>query len=402
MVASRLISTRARVLAPLAAFALPSAGARAQESTPAAGSLDTLESLLRYVPLAVLGEETPPILATFADIVAQLAVTGAERPDSVEGDDDALDAWQKSLSPLAIPSELQFGAYTFLTRAMIGFDMTDVDAVLDAGESPAKLLVLRGRFDTDRLRETWLTAGYRETVLGGATVYSLHAEGEIDVSSEVGKVVLARLNNAALLPDGTLLYAPTLALLERAVAAAQGGEPSIAERVDVRALLDAQTDALVSGVLFFGIALAGQLTGVPAFQPNAQGTPSLTITSVEVEQQMPPIALGMVGITAGGALPLSLTGEETPDPSIPDARVIYSLLMVQPGSAERAGEIAEARLATLDSLVLRMPYRELFASWETEVLADGQVLRLEIINPAGAQAGGWHRYLFSRDVLFLA
>ena len=48
-------------------------------------------------------------------------------------------------------------------------------------------------------------------------------------------------------------------------------------------------------------------------------------------------------------------------------------------------EIASARLETMDSIVVRKPYREIFASWETEALADGQVLEYA---PAAGGAGG--------------
>ncbi|MCC6791057.1 MAG: hypothetical protein IT336_05185, partial [Thermomicrobiales bacterium] len=65
------ISNRWRVLAPLtAAGALMSRPARGR-ATPDSQSAALLASLLNAVPLAILGEEQPQILATWADLSAQ-------------------------------------------------------------------------------------------------------------------------------------------------------------------------------------------------------------------------------------------------------------------------------------------------------------------------------------------
>jgi hypothetical protein len=395
----RTYSTRMRLATPLAVAGLTLCRPQpmqARQATPVAGRAAVLDGLLAAAPVTASGGEGGALVATFADLAGQIQAVGAARPNSIE--DDARDLWFDAISPLALPEPFRSSPLLF-GRNLVGFDLTDVDAALEAGTPPETVVALRGRFDPAGLQATWSAGGYQTLDVDGVAVASLSEEPEIDFGSELGMLSFGRLNNAALLPDGSLVYTPSLEMMKQVIATSHGDAMSLAQRVDIRALLDAQVDDLVTGLLFPGVALAGIDPAMLILDPDAM--PAME-TQVAGLGEMPPIALGLLGITAGGPLPLPILGNATPDPSIPTARVIYSLLMMLPGTAGQAGEVAKARLQAMDSIYDRKPYRELFASWEATVLADGRVLRLEITLPPGTQAGVWSRQFFARDTLFLS
>jgi len=399
----RLYSARARVVVPLAAMTLalrPATNSRAQEASPVAGDARTLDRLLGLVPADVETGEEGGVIATFADLAGQLAAVGVARPESM-ADEAAVRAWQRAVWPLALVEPFGSTAPMLMERNLLGFDLIDVNALLGIGPQLGSdtVLVLQGRFDAARFEDVWSANGYRMRDLDGVPVASLFEEADVDFGTDLGRFAHASLNNAALLPDGTLIYTPSLEAMRQVLATVNGDAASLAQQTDIRALNDAQIDEIVSGILFPGQVLAGIDPSLLILDPDA---PSTITTQAAGLGEMPPIALGLVGMTAGGPLPIWPGDDATPDPGDPAARVICTVLMAQPGTAQQAGEVASARLATMDSVIEGKSYRELFASWEVSALADGQVLRLEITLPPGAEAASWSSQFVSRDILFLA
>jgi hypothetical protein len=185
-----------------------------------------LDELLSLIPVDLVALEDQRVIATFADIAGQLASVDVERPESVE-DEDRIDPWKDAIFPLAIAQPF-LDHWRELDRDLIGFDLTDVDATIESGNAPETMAALRGRFDAAALETAWSTAGYHMIDVEGIPVASLSAEPSFDLSSEIGAIALAHLNNACLLPDGTLVYTASLAMMRRVLATANGDAPSMA------------------------------------------------------------------------------------------------------------------------------------------------------------------------------
>jgi hypothetical protein len=394
-----LISTRARLIAPAAALLtglVPGERAAVAQSDAAESPL---RSLLSLVPAGAVGAETLQI-AEFADIAAQATLFGTARPSGLDDDPDLVSAWLNLNGFLSVADPFRL-AGAVISRDVFGLDFTDLDQTLVVGQPPETLTYLRGRFDPAELTRAWTEQGYSVSEQGGVTIASLAPDGEFTPDHAVQRIALNRMNNAALLADGTLVYAARLDLLLRAIVAADGGGPALAERVDIAELLGVATEPLASAIIVHGAVLQA----APMLEALIGGDPSVAGAierMVETEPAMPPIALAMLGLTPGGPLLGRLTGDETPEPlprELQALNLAYAL-MATPGTAAEAAAIALERLDTGMSVRTTQPYATYFTEWEAEALAEDNVLRLQL-TPAGHPRIIWDM-LLSRDMLFLA
>ncbi|MCC6791058.1 MAG: hypothetical protein IT336_05190 [Thermomicrobiales bacterium] len=397
MVRSTSVSTRLRVTAPLllAATALIPRAATAATTTPqredpAARQSNPLAAMLALVPVDVVGSIDNAQIATFADMAAQLAAGGIATPSSID-DEEAMRKWIHASYPILLAEPFRSRALVF-ERSLIGFDVTDVDQTLEAGEPPEMITLLRGRFDHDAVAAAWEANGYTMLEVDGIQVASLHEDATLDLENELQRIALARMNNAAFLPDGTLAYTATLPLLERVIATANGASESLAARVDVAATLATLDQPLASAILVPGAALS------VAAQVSVDLEEGMEI---ELAEQLPPISFGIIGITPGGPTLIYDEGEE-PLIEMPPATLVYRLLMIQPGTADEAAAIVDERLSTLTTPSTGQPLTELFGSWEATSVAEGDVLALDLLPAEGRPTSFWPQLLFRRDLIFLA
>ena len=408
MTRTHLVSNRWRVIAPAVAAGaalahrLPGAAQEGQQRPLVPDSLSPFGPMLGMMPASIAGEGDNPQIATFADIAMQLAAGGIERPASVE-DEDGLTPWIHAVYPLLIADPFGRTARV-LTRDFLGYDATDIDQTLQAGVPPAMITLLRGRFDESAVAAAWQANGYRMTEAGGIPVASLFEDAEFDVQTEIGKIALSKWNNAAILPDGTLAYAATLPLLESVIETATGANgptASLGAREEIATLLSSLEEPVVSAILFDGLTVSA----------TAQMPVELAVENPELLEEleaqlaepapMPPVALGLVGVTAGGPTLIYDDGEE-PVIEMPPATIVYRLLMAEPGSAETAAGVVEARLASMQSMRTTQPWSELFGSWDAHAVAGGDVLALDLTPAPDRPVSGWQQMLYARDLLFLA
>jgi len=398
MNANRLVSMRSRVVAPaaLAGLALGRCQTGAALDLPQYLQRDHLGEMLALVPASAAGPDDNPMIATFADIAAQLAAGDIDRPSSVE-DDDGMTPWIHASYSLAIADPIRTRALT-ITRDLLGYDVTDVDQTLEAGMPPEMVTLFRGRFDEAAVAVAWEINGYKMLEVDGTPVASLFEDAEIDMESQISQIALARMNNAAFLPDGTLAYTASLALMEQVIATAKGDADSLGEREDVAALLASLDEPLVSAIFFSGDAISA----AEQISPRLTSEQADEIaTQIADPEPMPPVALGLVGVTAGGPTLIYEEGEE-PLIELPPATIVYRLLMAEPGTAETAAEVVDARLNRMSSAVNGQPYAELFGTWEATAAADGSTLAIDLTPAEGRPISFWPQVLFARDLLFLA
>jgi len=413
MISKNLVSSRWRVVAPAVAAGaalgrrigvaaqdgeqrpLEPAGTPVARTEGAPGS-DPLLSLLSLVPVSVTDAVDDSQLISFADIAAQLVAGGITPPSSVE-DEEGMRPWIHASYPLMIAEPLRRMAVRF-TRDLIGFDVTDLDQTLEAGLPPGMITLLRGRFDQAAVRAAWELNGYRMLEVDGLPVASLFEDAELDLENEIGRMALSRMNNAAFLPDGTLVYAATLSLLESVIGTVGSVGSALGQRKDVTTLLASLESPLASAMLVGGASFS--YAAHEPLNPQLDEEQISEITE-QMETPVPPIALGLVGVTPGGPTVIYEEGEE-PVITMPPATIAYRLLMAETDTAETAAEVVEARLGSMRSMRTNQPWSELFGSWDARAVADGDVLALDLTPAAGHPVSIWPQMLFARDLLFLA
>jgi hypothetical protein len=284
-----------------------------------------------------------------------------------------------------------------ITRDLVGFDLSDVDQTMQAGVPPEMLTLLRGRFDHQAVADALAANGYKMVDIDGTQVASLFAGPQFDIDNPIGQIALARMNNAAFLPDGTLAFTASLQVMRLVIATAAGTEPSLAARVDVAALLTAGDGGIVTGALFDG----AELSIVNQLPPDLDKLPSTDdlLATPAAGNVMPAVAVGLIGATPGGPLPNTMSGTPV---SLPPAHIVIRLLFVTPDSAETAQSVVETRADQYVSLVTNEPFNHLFPEIEVTALTDENVLSIELTPESEGSIGAWMRMLFARDLLFLA
>ena len=400
---SRVLSSRSRAVTP---FSIGVAALLRQRLASAdddvlrqeRSSADGFATMLSFIPANFSGFSEDDSSVNFADIAAQLATAELESPDSLEGDDEAVRLWINAVYPLAIATPFGSNALR-LTRALIGLDITDIDQTVEFGTPPASVTIVRGRFVHAAVEAAWDANGYKRLDVAGISVASLFEDAQIDMQSELGRIVLARMNNVAFIAEDTLAYASTLPLLTEILDTAAGTKASLTQRVDIAALLQAAELNLASAILFSGASLSISSMVSPDLitEPDAFEMLLASLT----EPAMPPVASGLIGMTPGGPTILP-SGAEPPVLDLPPATLVLQLLMLSPGTADAAVETVDARLRTLSSTVSQQPYANLFASWELQSSDDGSVLTILLTLVEDTSIGIWSRMLFARDLLFLA
>jgi hypothetical protein len=379
----------------------------AQDATPSpspttGGPNATFLDMLSVAPDILNASEPPQSeIAEFADVSLQLAATGARSPDSA--DDPALALWLRATRWLALPQDLASRAFDPSWRQVFGFDVFHVDQSLVVGEPPYTLTILRGRFDQNEVIGALTNSGYNAVDVEGLQAYSLFEDASVDLQNPVSQLALSRMNNAVFLPDGTLAFATTLDGIREIVAVAQGNASSLADRLDIAALVPSIPRPLASALLLRGgsLQLSGMLLGFSASPGQVQEL----VQQIEQLGTMPPITMALFGVSAGGPLPEALgegTPEATPVPEdIEPAVFEIGLLTLVPGNARTAEETVVARIGALNSTRTEQPYGEMFTSVTPAGPAELPVAVLELTFSDETLPSIWLNMIFSRDLLFV-
>ncbi len=403
---SKNFSARVRVVAPIAGIGsvfvqrIPvlaqDEGRAADEPATPVPNRDAFSSLLSLVPAPILNTPDLPLWLSFGDMAAQLAAGGIEPPTSIE-DDEGLTRWISASYPIAIAEPFRSNALT-LGRDLLGFDVTDIDQSLEAGSPPHVRTLLRGRFDREAVAAAWSAHDYQLSEIDGVTVATLFEDTQIDLSHEISRIALTRMNNAAFLPDGTLAYTPSLDTMKEMIAVANGDAPSVGEDDGIVTLLKSLPTPLASAIFFDGeeLSIASQLP----VNLNEEVAAELMATLEELDP-IPPIALGLVGITPGGPTRPGNDGG-APPVVLPDATIVYRLLMSESGSADAAVDVVLERLESMSSVITRELFSDIYELREVSSIFDGAVLGVDLRPADGRSIALWTSGLFARDLLFLA
>lgn len=361
-------------------------------------------ALVRLAPDILAGDSHVSQILTFSDIAGQLAAVGVAPPAT----NAALRDYLSATAPLVFPHDLANSGLDPAWREAFGFDVLQIDQSLEFGVPPSQATLLRGRFDKRELRAAWQRTGYRAIAvdLPGATVVSLHEDPVIDVDSPITRLALSSMNNAAILPDGTLAFAGSLRLLRAVLAVVAGTWPSLADRPAVATLLAAAPPDLVSATLVDGTALQGTAP-IDAFANPTPPDPGTVMTAVAALRQMPPVGMALIGVTAGGPPRSPGAASSTPMPAAPGqprSRVWLALLMANQAAAATAAPIVLERLETGRSAATGEPFATYFPAAERQVrtLAQQPVLVVDLGLSDDTPPNLWYNMYARRDLGFVA
>jgi hypothetical protein len=378
----------------------------AQEPSPSptpTGANSVFMEMLGLSPDTFEGDSSPSEIAEFANVELQLATVGVTPPTSTD-DPEGFHQWFLATLWLPFPRSIQGSGLDPDWHDVFGFDLLQIDQSLVTGVPPEQITFLRGRFDQNEVTTALTNTGYQLVDVDGVPAYSLFADATIDLQNPASLLALNSMNNAVFLPDGTLVFAATLELIREVVAVSQGNATSLADRLDVSALVQAMPRPLSTAVLVPGavLSLGDMMVAQMIEDPNR-----LDELMAEIDQlgEMPPITMALVGVTPGGPLePASSDGtpEATPIPETTDPALLeIGLLTLTPGDARTAEEVVVARIAALDSLITQQPYADMFTTVTPVGPAGVPVAVIELGLRDEVLPSVWSRLLFTRDMLFV-
>jgi hypothetical protein len=235
------------------------------------------------------------------------------------------------------------------------------------------LTIYRGRFNRTEIDAALTASGYKTLDEAGARIWSLSEDESIDPKNAANRLVLARMNNVALIDDETMLAAPRLDALRAMLGAASGSASPVAANDDIQSLATAIPVELVTALLLTGEGIG----------PNN------------------PAKLALTGLTAG-----SVTASEGPASSGHAAARLakweWALLTASPSEADAFAKSIDAGIKNGKSAANQQPYAEFFESWTAAPVADSPIVRLEIEFPSGIMAQRWQQMIYRRDLGFLS
>jgi hypothetical protein len=334
--------------------------------SPAAGTAvdPDLVSYLALAPSSVitLDQSTPCV---YGNAKLQADALGLPLPFDT-ANEEARGEWANGMFNVTLPST--FRNYGFMDgfSSMTGFEIGQVFSGVELGEPPDVITMIRGAFDLEAIRAAQRAVGYQEIDIDGHTVYSLAEDYSLSPDNPVQRWALSRLNNSAVLDDGTLVYTPARALM-RAVLAPTATLDTL---LPVQQALGGLDAPLITAMLLGPGAFVPALPLDQLLQPQTEDEIADFILAMQDQTPAPVVLTGIVGSTAGGPLPSP--GEDiTPVAAgAPKSVTKMSLVYLTPDEAGAAVEQIENRLATGDSMAQKRPWTELFTSWSAVQGAD--------------------------------
>jgi hypothetical protein len=367
------------------------------EATPeSTGGPEALTTLLRHVPasLVSLDRGSRPVWY-YTDLAQQFAALNLHHDANGPAWDD--EPWTPAIVPLAFGS----AAFQYVRRESfidsIGFQPLGMDQALMVGNLPHNLTLFRGGLDPDRLYAAWSATGYEHKAsAGGESVWTIGENGEFELGQPVHTEMIAAFNNLALLGD-VLLCAPTMAMLEEALAVAQSGEGSLGEDATLAATIATVPATTVSAMAAPPLEFANTLP--PTTDPEVTEALESSFADSDAAVGPMPASKGVLfGVTAGAVQVdegLEDAPFEAPDFDAGEGLALVRLAMDTVVDARQAVKVVEYRWNTMNSVLTADPYRELMAI--VIASAEGEVATIDFIQTRSPTV--WRNVLLMQDLL---
>ena len=363
-----------------AAQATPAASPVASPVSAAAGGPARLLAMLQGAPAHLMS----PTGVVWADLASALRIARLAPFTAATPKPDR--AHQRALANLDLGPGLFDWALEPDFAPTFGFSPFQMEQALELGTPPDSLLTcVRGPWNAQALIRAWTASKYAPVKTSAGTVWSWADGPKLDVNDPVSRYGLGKMNNATILPDGTIVFGLTVALMTLALRTAQGKEASLAGDERIAGLVGSTPPELVSALVVPGTALNNSFDTAQHLGPNPAAAATEVARARQAEQQavgtMPEPSFGLVGITGG----------------IADPHIIVRLAVKSSVEADRAAKIMAYRLKHAQSRASNKPFADLL----TLVSAEGQA------NPPVAKAdfglkaisgSFWYDMIQSRDL----
>ena len=350
-----------------------------RESTLAAQTPTIVDGATRLIAMLRLLPDEPldEVGVRYANYEAQRAALGIEET-AVDLDPDR---WHSAMRvPLMHPSSMA-DPMDPVWREELGSDLRDVAQMVEVGPSDKTILLLNGQFDAPSLTAAWEAGGYAPVESAGTTWYTLGEDNVLfDPNVPLSHYHLGMLSHLALLDDGMIVGTAQRVDMERVLALYEREERSFAEGSGAK-VVAAVPDDLAVGWIVDGAALITVGDPLMALVRNsnlpADVQERLATQAAEMAEQtprMPPIALALVGVTAG-----ALDADSSADfPEAPRGHAVIVVVPEEDADAETVAETVTRRLSTqtapLGEDPIGLPYTELFTDMMVETAPNGAVV----------------------------
>ncbi|MGE3797195.1 MAG: hypothetical protein AB7G88_05070 [Thermomicrobiales bacterium] len=374
-------------------FVTPGSGWAAQ--TPDTGNSSPNATLLEFAscfPLTQLSENASQgsDLLTFGDFANRLQSVGLDLNDIADPTEKARAFAQATLPVPA--SDLMVSTFrTDDPLGLLGWTIDQIDQSAFVMSSSGILTALRGSFDVQMLQNAWNTQGYQQLDLDGVSVASLSPDGEMDLTSEIGRVTIRSALNAVLLDDGLLFYAPTLDALTLMIEAHDGQITSLGADPIVQNIVGAVSDPLAGAIILSAGSFASTM---PLVQSGENG-----LEFGEMPEPGPIPLMGLIGFVSGPAVPENDLMASNVEVTASGSTLVATRHFL---SLEEADLAARRTLLTLESqasFVTGQPWTEIFAGWRVAVDQERRTVLTEI--DLYANEAIWSQLIYSRDAWFL-
>lgn len=338
-----------------------------------------LVSMLAATPAHALSQTG----VTWADVGSAWKLAGLDplRPGSTKIDSAHL----RVLQSLAVPSHTFEYAMVPDYATTFGFNAFAIEQGLQIGDPPDVITLLRGAWKRTDLIRAWRASKYQEKKTAAGTVWSWADGPRLDVKDPVSRYGLGGMNNAAFLPDGTVVFASSIATVTLALRTASGAEASIIGDDRIAGLVASTPPTLVSALILPGKSLqqADAAALIGAADPSAVAT---MVARLRTEEQaavgtMPRPSFGLLGVTGGN-----------------EPHVIVRLAVKNAGEADRAAKIMAYRLDHDQSIVTRQPYSDILTLVSAEGQAEPPVARADFAPTRPGYVNFWIKMVYSRDL----
>lgn len=368
----------------MAAQATPAASPAASPVAGTGGGPANLLTLLNRAPAASLSATG----VSWTDLAAALALANlpAIPPPPAKLDKLHLQLLQNVVLPAPMASYAMMPEFA----TTFGFAPYQMEQSLQVGDPPNVITLLRGPWSSDDLTSAWQVSGYKEVKGAGGTIWSWADGPKLDLSSAVSQFGMGSMNNAAILADGTIVFAPSIKLVTLVMQTAAGTAASLAGDARMASIAAAAPDTLVSAMLLPGAQLqqglefqaivGSQLSPdqIKAVQARAQKERDAERIAVG---PMPKPSFALFGITGG----------------LDAARIEYRFAVKDEKEAAQASKVVEYRWRHSQSFETSQPYTDLLTLTRATSQPEPPVAIIEFKPNEPGNAGLWHQMIFKRD-----
>ncbi|MCA9858761.1 MAG: hypothetical protein KC438_03525, partial [Thermomicrobiales bacterium] len=177
---------------------------------------------------------------------AQLQADALDIPLPVDTDDEErVHTWQLGMGNVPIPEILRRTEQIYFGMQQVtGYQLSQIYSGVETGDPANMVTLVRGDLDPVVIQAAQEDVGYQRQEIDGHPIFALDQDREMESVGTLD-LVSGRLACSTFLDDGTLVYAPTLDLIESLLAP----ESTLLDLPAVTQAIDTLDEPLISAAL---------------------------------------------------------------------------------------------------------------------------------------------------------